>query len=206
MTVSDPIERARCVGTAKSTGERCRRPPVPGATVCVKHGGGAPQVQAAARRRLLTKAVEADANAVLAHEGITGVDDPVELLTRVCAEIVAFKDALAQRINALDHVRYRGTQGEQLRAEVALYERALDRTVKAAEVLAKLDLEGKRQAAAERYGLEIASALNGIFAALMLTEQQWQRVPQVVATVLSAELTDVASLPPAALEQGDAPA
>ena len=41
----------RCTGTNRS-GERCGRQAVLGAFVCPNHGGGAPQVLAAARRRL----------------------------------------------------------------------------------------------------------------------------------------------------------
>lgn len=43
----------RCEATAKASGVRCKRPAIPGGNVCRKHGGGAPQVRAAADRRLL---------------------------------------------------------------------------------------------------------------------------------------------------------
>jgi len=42
-----------CTATAKSTGEQCGNPPIPGGTVCTFHGGGAPQVRAASARRVL---------------------------------------------------------------------------------------------------------------------------------------------------------
>lgn len=42
-----------CTATAKSTGETCGNPRVPGAQVCRIHGGAAPQVKAAAARRVL---------------------------------------------------------------------------------------------------------------------------------------------------------
>lgn len=42
-----------CRATSKSTGKRCARRPVPGATVCRIHGGAAPQVQRKATLRLL---------------------------------------------------------------------------------------------------------------------------------------------------------
>ena len=41
------------MATAKETGERCQRQPIPGGTVCAVHGGRAPQTVAAAKRRLL---------------------------------------------------------------------------------------------------------------------------------------------------------
>jgi hypothetical protein len=54
-----PDQRPRCTATSIMTGERCKRRPHPGSNVCVKHGSGAPQVRAAAERRLAdAKAVE----------------------------------------------------------------------------------------------------------------------------------------------------
>lgn len=42
-----------CTATAKGSRQRCKRRPIPGGTVCVKHGGGAPQVKEAAMARLM---------------------------------------------------------------------------------------------------------------------------------------------------------
>lgn len=42
-----------CHATAKSTGKRCGKAPIPGAKVCRFHGGAAPQVKAASARRVL---------------------------------------------------------------------------------------------------------------------------------------------------------
>ena len=44
---------ATCTAKSKTTGKQCKNPPVNGATVCRIHGGAAPQVQAAAARRVL---------------------------------------------------------------------------------------------------------------------------------------------------------
>lgn len=52
MNDADPVDlHPTCTATARS-GNRCGRMPVPGATVCDKHGGKAPQVQRKARLRL----------------------------------------------------------------------------------------------------------------------------------------------------------
>lgn len=42
----------QCTAKSKRSGERCKGPAIPGATVCHTHGGGAPQVKQAAALRL----------------------------------------------------------------------------------------------------------------------------------------------------------
>src|SRR5712692_1013496 len=42
----------RCQAFVNRNGARCTRRPIPGGTVCVRHGGEAPQVRAAAEARL----------------------------------------------------------------------------------------------------------------------------------------------------------
>lgn len=42
----------QCEATVKRTGQRCRRDAIAGGNVCIKHGGAAPQVKAAAKLRL----------------------------------------------------------------------------------------------------------------------------------------------------------
>lgn len=42
----------RCTSKCKATGKRCRKAPINGGNVCQKHGGGAPQVKAAAKERI----------------------------------------------------------------------------------------------------------------------------------------------------------
>lgn len=54
MTVGLPARQ--CTGTSKITGERCKRAPIPGGTVCKMHGGATPLVQHEARLRLLAGA------------------------------------------------------------------------------------------------------------------------------------------------------
>lgn len=144
MTTDDwPDGTPRCTAKSSRTGQRCRQRPMAGGTVCRTHGGSAPQVRAAAERRLLARAVTAEAGALLAHEGLVQVDDPVLAIAHIAREAIALKDALGARVNALGE-RIRSTDdkgGEQLRSEVSLYERALDRTVKFLEVLARLGFE-----------------------------------------------------------------
>ena len=52
MDASNPMDTPRCKATNRQ-GKRCGRRPIPGGAVCVMHGGGAPQVKAAALERLM---------------------------------------------------------------------------------------------------------------------------------------------------------
>jgi len=49
----DTLGYIPCTATSKQSGNRCKRRPIPGGMVCVMHGGGAKQVQATAKLRLL---------------------------------------------------------------------------------------------------------------------------------------------------------
>jgi hypothetical protein len=107
------------------------------------HGAGASQVRAKAQARQVASKVKAEAGAALAYEGLAGIDDPLEVLGRVAAEALAMKDALAARVNALTDLRS-PVGVEQLRVEVALYERALDRSAKFLDLLARSDFRERQ--------------------------------------------------------------
>lgn len=81
-----------CTATSKRSGLRCKRAPVPGAKVCKIHGGGAPQVRAAAARRVEKAQRDGEIGRLLARLGQDEVPDLIEgLLDAVkrCAQMVA---------------------------------------------------------------------------------------------------------------------
>lgn len=134
------------------------------------HGGSAPQVKRAGARRL----AESKVRKALDEVGIREVDNPLAELRSLTGEVLAWKDALANHVAALED-RYRHTDdkgGEQLRAEVALYERAMDRAAKVLETWARLGLDSMladmevrvQQAQVDRVvaGLEAYRAAAGI--------------------------------------------
>lgn len=135
----------------------------------------------------MAQAVRADADALLAHEGLTDVEDPVFELARLAVEAWAMKDALAARVNALDELRFEDSKGaEQIRAEVVLYERALDRTGKFLESLARLGYEDRRDRWNHELGDRMADIIEQVLDALDLSVEQRQRVPMVVPAVVRA--------------------
>lgn len=169
----------RCTAKAKSTGERCGNWPIRGATVCGVHGGRAKQVRAAAQRRLAAEKVESDVKNALAFESLEGVTDPLGALSRLADEALAMKEALAARVNDLNRIRYsaHGSGTEQLRAEVALYERAMDRSAKFLALLVDSGFEERRTRLAEQEGALVAGVIQAILREMLgvvrsaLTEQ-----------------------------------
>lgn len=125
-----------CTGHLRS-GEPCRNPPLTGQRVCRYHGGGSKQALAAAERRIAEAAAEAEARKLI--PGVTEpIRDPIATLAMLAGEADAVRKVVARKVNELAEIRYEDNRGsEQLRAEVALYERFLDRTARICEALVK---------------------------------------------------------------------
>lgn len=103
------------------------------------HGGSARQVKAAGQRRL----AESKVRAALDEVGVREIDNPLAELRSLTAEVVAWKDLAARHVAALED-RYASADAkgtEQIRAEVELYERALDRAGKFLEMWARLGID-----------------------------------------------------------------
>ncbi|MCX5522975.1 hypothetical protein OG342_08885 [Streptomyces bobili] len=125
--------------------------------MCKFHGGAAPQAKAAAVRRQ----VETEARQVLAELGVPAVGDPLEALLRLAGQVLAWQAATAALVNQLDGIRYRGANGaEQLRAEVVLYERAMDRAVAVLSAIARLNIDERLVAVTERQADAVIGAIN----------------------------------------------
>ena len=138
----------RC-SARRSSGEPCRKYAVAGATVCSVHGGRAPQVKAAGRRRL----AEQRAIGVLARQGRRPIGSPTEELVRVAEEIVNLKDVLLEHVERLRSIaRTDKTGREEVRAVLSAYERGLDRTVRSLVDISKLGLEERLVNLAEQQG------------------------------------------------------
>lgn len=133
--------REKCTARSKQSGQRCKRWPVPGGTVCVSHGGKAPQVQAAAEQRQQEAAAENEIRKIwpgLADQ--TPVKDPVDLLARTAAALEHMADVVGGRVNDLQTHIGGGTGLTQLRAEVVLLDRLLDKILKAGDSMARLGI------------------------------------------------------------------
>ena len=131
------MTRPKC-RSRRTDGQPCGNWPIKGGVVCGAHGGKAPQVRAKARER----AAEEEARKQLARLDLPPVEDPLSELARVCGQVLGWKDMLAGKVNDLTSLRYEGEgSGEQLRAEVALWERALDRCERFLTAMARLNID-----------------------------------------------------------------
>jgi hypothetical protein len=134
-----------------SKGKPCRKAPVLGADVCTSHGGAAPQVRAKAAERVAEEKLDKAMRRELARLDVNPVDDPLTVLSTLAGQALAFKDALAERVNVLQAIRYQDARGsEQLRSEVALFERAMDRCERFCHSMAKLNIDERRARVEEK--------------------------------------------------------
>lgn len=154
----------KCTARSGRADGRCRRWPTRGASVCSSHGAAAKQVKGKAYRRI----AESRAAVVLSRQGYEPLTNPLVALGELAAEVVAtremFRDKFAL-LNAADMLRYLDKKGaEQLRSEVALYERAVDRCSRLLTDMARIDLEGRLVRLTERQANLVAQVLRAALA------------------------------------------
>lgn len=149
--------QARKCTARRSDGTPCGAYAIRGAEVCRAHGGSSPAVTAAAADRVLDER----ANRALARLDAEPCDDPLAALAEVAGQVLAWKDSMAEQLDRLEELRYSATGAgtEQLRAEVALYERAMDRAVKVLGVIAHLDIDNRLARISEQQADVVARAV-----------------------------------------------
>lgn len=158
----------KCAGHSKRTGKPCGQSPIRGGTVCKTHGGTAPQVQAKALRRLAASNLERQAAATLDLVEVQEITDPLGLLLDVLGEIRAFQLFLANHVADLgtDLTGLSKDDVEHVRAILAAYERALERTAKTAALVVRLNIEERLATVREDQVRMLESALMATLAQL----------------------------------------
>lgn len=155
--------------------------------MCHAHGGTAPQVVRKAAERLAAH----EALAELARRGVTPVENPLAALAELAGEIVEVKDIFRIRVSELRQETWRYSNdkgGEQLRAEIALYERALDRSARVLADIARLKIDERLAAITEQQGQTLATVITTVLDRLELREQAAQ-----VRELVAAELDRLAA-------------
>lgn len=163
-------EKPRCGATRKG-GELpdCRIVLEPGQLKCKFHGGASPQ----ARRQQAARALDAQLQHVIRGMDIKPVENPLIALSHLAGEIIAWKDLVAAHVGELkDKLRYEGEHAEQIRGEVILYERSLDRAVHVLSQIARLKIDERLAAISEAQVLQMTRILEGSLDAIGLTYDQ----------------------------------
>jgi hypothetical protein len=173
----------RCGARKRQSEGTCTRPAGwgtdhPGTGHCKLHGGAtAAQTTQAARQR-----AEEQIRAVLAELDTPAIGDPLSSLLKLAGQVIAWQEATAALVNRLTSIRYEAAGGgEQLRAEVALYERAMDRAAHVLSAIARLNIEERLTRVTERQADAVIGAIDTALAAAGVTGQEAARAKQAAA-------------------------
>lgn len=172
-------QRKKCKGHV-SGGRPCKAWAMHGQDVCRVHGGSSPQARAKAAERL----AEAKLRRVFAATGHQPVDDPLTELSKLAGEVVAWKNFLADRVAELERLRYTGVGTEQIRGEVQLFERALDRCAAVLGMIARLNIDERLARVTERQADALLHALEAALAHAGVTGERAVEAKQVAARQL----------------------
>lgn len=187
-----PPSQEQCKAKARTTGKQCGNYSLPGQDICRMHGGSAPQNLEAAAIRIRTREIQESAERVLAHEGIEGIDDPLQELSRLASSSKALTEALGARVNALQELEHFDAKNSPaIKAEVQMYERAMDRTHRLLDSLVKHGYTERQVQIQESEAMLVAGVIKRVIAGLGLSMEQ-QKQAQVL---LAAEFRSLAPRP-----------
>ena len=159
-----------CGGKLHGRGGTCEQPagwgtPHPGTGRCKLHGGCAPSSVIAG--------INEQARQLLYKHDAGPVADPLEALQRLAGRALALEETIGELVNNLRSVRYETeTGGEQLRSEVAVLERAMDRCGRVLVDIAKLNIEERLARVTELQVQIVSDALAATFRDMGLPAEQ----------------------------------
>jgi hypothetical protein len=107
--------------------------------------------------------------------------DPLTELLRLAEEVLAWKNICAAMVGQLTEIRYKATgSGEQLRAEIRLYESSMDRAARVLTDLVRLGIEDRLSRIDEARQERMIQVLDRIFDRLELSAAQRVLIGTVV--------------------------
>lgn len=178
-----PPDDRRCVSPSRETGQRCKRWRHPGTTVCVKHGATAPRTKRKAARVVAERAAMGLLSGVTAEP----IVDPLAWLAELAGEVDAFRLVMREKVDELRSFRYEDMKGaEQLRSEIAVYERALDRCLKTSSEIVRLNLAERMTKVTENHAALVRDAMLAAMREAELSQETQSEVMGNVARHLRA--------------------
>lgn len=159
-------EARRCTARNRR-GEPCGRFAVAGAVVCRFHGAAAPQVAAAARRRVVEAEAAEVVRRVLGSPAATGIGDPTEALLDLAGRLRAALDALQLLVEARGGAGSRTTLGgESLTAELDAWLRVSSELRGVLAILVRAELDTRLVRVQEAQAGQVAAAFRELLAGL----------------------------------------
>jgi hypothetical protein len=109
------------------------------------------------------------------------VDNPLEELQHLAGRVLAWERAIGQMVNELSSLRYETDFGEQLRSEVALFERAMDRCERVLVAMARLDIDDRLVKITQAQAKIVNGVILGAFEDIGLSQEQKEAVRPAIA-------------------------
>lgn len=185
----DGHDRPKCGAKKRQTEGLCERPagwgtPHPGFGNCKLHGGSTRTQTVSAERQL----VEAEARRLFEKVApeIVPVDNPLEAYRMFAGRVMAWLALMEQLLADVQSPRYRGATSEQIRGEVVLYERAMDRANAVLGTYAKLNIDERLTRISEQQADILVAVLRAGLQAAGVTPQQRELAHAAFARELRA--------------------
>lgn len=175
----------QCKGTRRD-GSRCTAPPMKGQLVCRMHGGSSPQARAKAAVRQREQAIDD----TLGKLGYAPVEDPLSALADLAGEVLAWKQQAAEhvaRLKAMSRDNF-ATGGEEVRADILVFERGMDRAITVLATIARLNIDERLARISDEQAKAWSEFLRGVMTdpALSLSTGQRAEVKGAIERHLAA--------------------
>jgi hypothetical protein len=191
---------------------RCHAPVVPStcrrlvraAGLPCRYHGSNPQTL----RKVQEREVESDIAQLLGQYDGGPVTNPFASLLELAGEVLAWKNLLGDRVARLraEEWRWEGRLAEQTRAEVTLYERAMDRAGQLLVSIARLDLDERvarmNARVSELQGAVLLASLGAVLDSLGLGEVVVARAREMLASEIATRTAGASASQTRALTTG----